>query len=63
MKKPPLVRKSAEKWLTILNYGQIWNSGTDPTKCEGGFILFAQFSVSVVDFPRFGLWPLWTFYT
>ena len=47
MKKPHLVRKSAEKWLTVLNYGKIWNSRKLPAFIIRAFKLMAFYIMAV----------------
>ena len=45
---PPLDRKSAQKWLTVLNYGQFWKSPKTP----------GVFNYGVLIYGRFKFWPL-----
>ena len=47
MKKPPLDRNSAQKWLTVWKYGQFWNSRKTP----------GVFNDGVLHYGRSKLWP------
>ena len=53
IKKPPLDRKSAQKWLTVLNYGQFWKSPKTP-----GVFNYGVLNYGVLIYDRFKLWPL-----
>ena len=53
IKKPPLDRKSAQKWLTVLNYGQFWKSPKTP-----GVFNYGVLNYGVLIYGRFKLWPL-----
>ena len=53
IKKPPLDRKSAQKWLTVLNYGQLWKSPKTP-----GVFIYGVLNYGVFIYGRFKLWPL-----
>ena len=47
MKKPPLDRNSAQKWLTVLDYGQFWNSRKTPA-----LSIIAFYIVAVLNYGR-----------
>ena len=45
-----LVRKSTEKWLTVLNYGQIWNSLKSPGVFNCGVLNYGVLNYGVLDY-------------
>ena len=56
MKKPPLVRKSAEQRLTVLNYGQIWNSWKPAAFLILAFEIMVFYIIAVLTYGRNSTW-------